>query len=193
MLISALIHSSKSLRPYLPHCSPIKIRHLTSENVSQRTTIIGSTSTSPIFDSQTWHMAAPMAHKSWEFPPGLTSNFLSNAMTFCEELQIMPDEISENPTRLLKSGTARQYLGWKRRFWEVVLENTWKRSEKSAKLGTSRTRGNVVNEQIGIQHQECVFSHDFPTMKKHGTFTKKHGEGWHLDDRVAARWCVLST
>ncbi|CAL1169660.1 unnamed protein product, partial [Cladocopium goreaui] len=50
-----------------------------------------------------------MAHKSWEFPPGLTSNFLSNAMTFCEELQIMPDEISENPTRLLKSGTARQF------------------------------------------------------------------------------------
>lgn len=50
-------------------------------------------------------------------------------------------------------------------------------SETSAKLGTSRTRGNVVNEQIGIQHQECGFSHDFPTMKKHGTFTKKHGEG----------------
>jgi hypothetical protein len=96
-------------------------------------------------------------------------------MTFCEELQIMP-EISENPTRLLKSGTARQYLGLQ----EILGSRAGKHLEKKreiSKIRSSRTRGNVVNEQIGIQHQECGFSHDFPTMKKHGTFTKKHGEG----------------
>ena len=71
---------------------------------------------------------------------------LSNAMTFCEELQMMP---SENPTRLLKSGTARQYLGWS--LGDFGKKSAGKDlefgSEKNSKTGDfTDLRGNVVNE-----------------------------------------------